>query len=163
MAVSSVPQCPVWKRGRLGKGKKRGKRLTCRQLHLKLSHQMQSQSRRLGSPDTLLSPLLTWVRGPRGDTCWERKSHQFLSWPILQKESISEDDSWTRRMAVQSLLTDQGLPCLFSGRFLTQTHILCSSIFKRVREDNQPVRGQSNIERTPPLPVPCLAQSGAKT
>ena len=83
-----------------GKGKWEAKKLTCRQLHLKLFHQMQSQSRRLGSPDTLLSPLLTWAHGPRGGLCWEQKSHQLLSWPILQKKSISGDDSWTWRRSV---------------------------------------------------------------
>lgn len=108
------------------RGEQRGKRLTCRQLHLKLFHQMQSQSRRLGSPDTLLSLLLTWARGPRGDTCWEWKSHQFLSWPVLQKESISEDDSWTRRMSDQSLLQTELAYLVYSAAVSSHRHRSCA-------------------------------------
>lgn len=57
--------------------------------------------------------------------------------------------------SVQRLtLTKQGLPCLFSGRFRTQTHILCSSIFKRTRKaTTSKVRAtfKENLSGIPPF------------
>lgn len=67
-SASVTPNVPRWCWKCQEEGGNRGKGLTCRRLHLKLFHQMRSQSRMLGSPDTFVKSTFNLGSWTKSDT-----------------------------------------------------------------------------------------------